>query len=361
MNRILPRVRSARSLLVLGVGLAAACSDPSAAEPGREPEVDGESETVPSPETTTSTTPPDSPLPMFLLAGQSNMEGNVDEALFSALLTELGQGPDADLADRLNAALDYWYFEYDDGYASYGHTDEMAAFEIAELISQRDQGLLGSDLTAPHPGVLCAFGEAPAPLALHCGHPFGPELMFGHVWATSGHPTTSLIKVARGGTTLSIDWRPPASGGDIGPDYLRLRRQIRALTTDPGSVNPVCAERDCRWGAFVWFQGENDAFDQSHSSSYEDHLRNLLADVRAEVGDPTLPVIVVQIGAWAQSVDFGAGVARAQERVVDDDAHAQLVVTDDLSGFYHYDPIAQLIIGQRVADAVQGALGLHAR
>lgn len=361
MNRY-PRHSRFSRLLPLGVALASACSEPSSPPERARPttvETSVPPETVPTLQTTTE--PPYEPpvsLPMFLLGGQSNMEGNVDETLFAMLLAELGQGTDDDLQLRLNAVFQYWYFEFDDGYASYGYSDEMAALETAELIALRDQGLLGPDLTAPHPDVLCAFDDAVARLALNCGYPFGPELMFGHAWAASGYSTTSLIKVARGGTTLFTDWRPPASGGEVGAEYLRLREQIGMLTTDPARVNPVCAEQDCHWGAFIWFQGENDSFDQSHSAAYEANLRNLLADVRADVGDPALPVIVVQVGTWAQSLDYGAGVASAQQRVVDEDAHALLIPTDDLSGFYHYDPAAQLIIGKRIADAVPAALGL---
>jgi hypothetical protein len=294
---------------------------------------------------------------MVLLAGQSNMEGNVDGALFATLLTELGRGSDDDLPLRLSAALEAWYFAID---GSYLYTPELAELETTALILLRDQGLLGRDVTEPLPDVLCSFNRAPvAPLALNCGYPFGPELMLGHAWAASGNPTTSLVKVAKGGTTLSTDWRSPSSGGEVGPEYLKLQEKIGSLGEDPASVNPICAEQDCRWAAFIWFQGENDSFDERDSSTYEANLRNLLADVRGEVGDPALPVIVVQIGAWAQSLGFGPGVASAQQRVVDEDPHARLVATDDLSGYYHYDPAAQLIIGKRIADEVQAVLGFE--
>ncbi len=296
-------------------------------------------------------------LPMFLLAGQSNMEGNVDLPLFTSVLEELRPGSDDDLQERLIAALHYWYFEVDDGYASYGWSPAMAELETSALIAYRDQGLLDAGLTEPHPELYCSFGDAAVtPLALNCGHPFGPELMAGHAWAAAGRSTTSFVKVARGGTTLFTDWRSPSAGGEVGSDYRRLRRTIASLATDPAVVHPDCATEECRWGAFVWFQGENDSFEQSHSERYEHNLRSLLADVRAEVGVPELPVIVVQTGAWAQSLYFGEGVAAAQQRVVDGDEHAQLIPTDDLSGFYHYDPVAQLVIGKQVADAVERAL-----
>lgn len=294
--------------------------------------------------------------PMFLLAGQSNMEGNVSDELFGKLLDELGKGPDEDLRSRLLAALNNWYFEYDDGYASYGYTDEMADLQLTEMIAYRDQGLLGADFVTPLPDTYCAFNDAPiASLELNCGYPFGPELMLGHARAAAGHSSTSYIKVARGGSTLFTDWRSPSSG-QVGADYELLQERIGSLAMNPAGVHPACAVEDCYWAAFIWFQGENDSFDQAQASAYEANLGSLLADVRAEVGDPELPVIVVQTGAWAQSLHYGRKVAAAQQRVVDQDAHAQLVVTDDLSGFYHYDPAAQLVIGKRIADALESVL-----
>ena len=67
---------------------------------------------------------------------------------------------------------------------------------------------------------------------------------------------------------------------------------------------------------------------------------------------------IVQIGSWAQSLNYGKGVAvsNAQTAVVKADKYARIVNTADLNGFYHYDPAAQLIIGERVALAVQSLL-----
>ena len=86
--------------------------------------------------------------------------------------------------------------------------------------------------------------------------------------------------------------------------------------------------------------------------AYEQNLTNLIADVRAEIGDPALPVIILEMGAWAQSLTYGGVVTSAQQAVVAADANAELVVTDDLSGFYLYDAGAHLIIGERVGQAL---------
>ena len=296
-------------------------------------------------------------LPVFLLGGQSNMEGNVDTALFKSLLAELANGASTGMQTRLAEQIRFWHKETNGGYAGYGYTPEMAALEASELVRLAAAGLVGANLTTPNAKVLCAKNAAPvAPLTTNCGNPFGPELLFGQALGKAGYSSTSLIKVAYGGTNLYVDWRSPLSGGNVGPLYTQLRARIQSLKLAPASVNPSCKSQGCRWAAFVWFQGDNDSFNSANGLAYEQNLKNLIADVRNHIGSPTLPVVIVQTGGWAQSLAFGKNVAAAQKAVVDADRYARLVNTSDLSKFYHYDPAAQLIIGDRVAQAVQALL-----
>lgn len=296
-------------------------------------------------------------LPMFLLAGQSNMDGNVDTALFQSLMADLASAANTDINARLAERIRYWHKDTNNSYAGYGYSPQMAAFEASELVRLNVAGLVGANLTTPNSKVLCAKNAASvSPLTANCGSPFGPELVFGQALSKAGYSSTSLIKVAHGGTNLYVNWRSPLSGGTVGPLYTQLRSRIQSLKSAPASVNPSCTTQGCRWSAFVWFQGENDSFDSANGLSYEQNLKNLIADVRSDVGSPTLPVVIVQTGTWAQSMAFGKNVAAAQSAVVSADKYARLVNTSDLSGFYHYDSAAQLIIGERVALAVQALL-----
>jgi hypothetical protein len=294
-------------------------------------------------------------MPVFLLAGQSNMEGNTDRTTFDALMYELGQGPADNLQQRLTNRLMSWY-QSNDGYAMYGISDQIAALETSELIRLNREGLVNASLSAPYSKVMCAWKNSPEALALNCGNPFGPELVLGHVLGATTHSPTSLIKVAKGGTSLYVDWLPPSAasrtGRAVGPLYKELSQRIKSLQTNPSSVHPNCATQKCRWAGFIWFQGENDVFDAAYSQAYGQNLKNLISDVRSEIGSPALPVIIVEIGAWAQSCDSQKKVAPAQQAFVAADPYARLVETDDLSGFYHYDPAGQLIIGDRVAKAL---------
>jgi hypothetical protein len=309
-------------------------------------------------------------LPMFLLAGQSNMEGNVEGALTDSLLALLASGESTDtIKTNLAERIRVWTVAPG---REYGYRPAMAALEASELVRLHAAGLVGANLTTPNTKVLCAWNTTPvAPLVLstlgsRCGGP-GPELVFGHALSKEGYSSTSLIKVAHGGTNLYSDWRSPLSGGTPGPKnlYAQLRARIQSLKADPASVNPACKTRACKWSAFVWFQGEADSDGNSqtpstNSDAYEQNLKNLIADVRNDTGSPTLPVVIIQTGSWAQSLKYGKTIAAAQTSVVNADKYARIVITSDLNGFYHYDSASQLIIGERVSLAVKELLAASA-
>ena len=307
-------------------------------------------------------------LPMFLMAGQSNMEGNVDSPLFQQMLADLASGTDAETTkSNLAARIKAWTNVPG---RNYGYSDPMAALEASELVRLNAAGLVGANLTTPNPKVFCSWNESaiipltatPADTKTRCSNTAGPELVFGQALSKAGYSTTSLIKVAVGGTSLYDDWRSPLMGGETSANskllYAKLRTRIQSLKSNPTSVNPACKARACKWSAFVWFQGEQDVFSAVQRAAYEQNLKNFIADVRADVGSPDLPVVIVQIGSWAQSIDGYKGkiVSDAQTAVVNADKYARIVNTADLNGFYHYDPAAQLIIGERVSLAVQSLL-----
>ena len=311
-------------------------------------------------------------LPMFLMAGQSNMEGNVDQTLFQQLLAELATPPNTDMKARLKERIRYWHKDANGGYAGYGYSDKMADLEASELIRLNAAGLVGANLTTLNPNVFCAWNDSgiipltatPTDPRTRCSNTAGPELVFGQALSKAGYSTTSLIKVAYGGTSLYADWRSPLMGGTPSDKglYKKLNARIGSLKSDPASVNVACKTRNCKWSAFVWFQGEADA-DAADSNGadralYKENLKKFIANVRADAGSPNLPVVIVQIGAWAQSLKGNKGlvVSIAQTEMVNEDKFARIVKTDDLSGFFHYDPAAQFVIGERVWLAVKSLL-----
>ena len=302
-------------------------------------------------------------LPMFLMGGQSNMEGNPSYDL-PQLLAVLASGADTqtvktNLVERIKIS--------NDAREKGVYTAKMGEFEASELMRLNAAGLVRTNLTAPSTNVFCSMNQLPltplntAPVdaqRTNCGAPFGPEQVFGQALSKAGYSSTSLIKVAYGGTTLYLDWRSPGMGGtpNANDHYAKLKTRIQSLKVNPASVNSSCTARACRWSAFVWFQGEQDTFTKVHGETYEQNLKSFIADVRAEVGSPALPVVIVQIGAWGQGLPYGKNVSAAQTAVVNADKYARIVNTADLSAFYHYDAAAQLIIGERVSVAVKSLM-----
>ena len=60
-----------------------------------------------------------------------------------------------------------------------------------------------------------------------------------------------LIKTAWGGKSLYVDFRPPSSGGQVGPYYTKMIEEVRAALAELGDQKYEIA-------GFVWRQGGND-------------------------------------------------------------------------------------------------------
>ncbi len=127
-----------------------------------------------------------SPIKVFVLAGQSNMEGQgiIDGAQQGTLETLVKDPASAPRYKHLVAKDGKWVVR-DDVWCSYGNK-----------------------------GALTVGGFA-------AGGCIGPELGFG--WEVGDYLDNQvlLIKVAVGGTSLAQNWRPPSSGGEVGGWYRR--------------------------------------------------------------------------------------------------------------------------------------------
>lgn len=143
-----------------------------------------------------ATDPPPGPVQVFVLAGQSNMEGhavvdltgkdyNGGKGTLAALLADPAK---AKLIKHLKAADGKWAVR-DDVWVRY----------------QRE----GRPLLAGRLGIgFSVYGDA---------HHFGPELQFGHVVGDHLPGPVLLIKAAWGGKSLYKDFRPPSSGAPSAP------------------------------------------------------------------------------------------------------------------------------------------------
>ena len=171
-------------------------------------------------------TNPDTPQ-LFLMAGQSNMEGHIETNFFNDLYSDLFTEPSDTLLARLEFRINDWYENYDDGYANYAASEEVAAFEASELVRLKGSGIITDQLLSPLNDVWCSINSNDlALLSDNCGYEFGPELSLGHFLSVNSGVPTSLIKVADGGTTLHTDWLSPTAaasqGKSVGPQYTQL-------------------------------------------------------------------------------------------------------------------------------------------
>ncbi len=146
---------------------------------------------------------PARPVKVFILAGQSNMEGqsvadllgkdyNNGKGTLNAVIQSMGQSP---LVQDLKNEKGQWA-ERGDVWVRYQPEDQPAKI-----------GPLTLGFT-PYGG----------------RHHFGPELQFGRVVGDQLENQVLLIKTAWGGKSLYKDFRPPSSGGQVGPYYVKMIR-----------------------------------------------------------------------------------------------------------------------------------------
>jgi hypothetical protein len=124
----------------------------------------------------------------------------------------------------------------------------------------------------------------------------GPELGFGCVVGDAFDEPVLLIKIAWGGKSLGRDFRPPSSGGEVGPYYETLIQTTKEVLDHAGTLFPDLADRDFELAGFGWHQGWNDRVNQELNDEYEENLANLIRDLRKDLGVPSLPFVIAETG-----------------------------------------------------------------
>jgi len=296
-------------------------------------------------------------LPVFLFAGQSNMVGHPDHAgnSWAQANDSAGGLTTSSLLSHLQQAPVAWSAVESLILQAESATPERALHETNELAAMYEQDPLFYETS----GSTCWFVQptrrwttgGSASLDNLCGQPWGLEVSFA---ATFDEPH-AVIKVAVGGTEIDKDWSKP--GSNYWNNLVETIQRPLDTKIHKDCVNPG----DCAWQGIVWFQGENDGFALDTAESYHDHLRQLVSDLRQELHKASPyydhayqnPVVIVGMGAWAQSMPYGKVVYQAQADYLREDDYAGGIPTDDLSSFYHYDAASLLILGHRVATTLQ--------
>lgn len=127
-------------------------------------------------------------------------------------------------------------------------------------------------------------------------HHFGPEMQFGHVVGEAFDEPVLIIKTAWGGKSLYKDFRPPSSGGEVGPFYVRMLEQIATALDKSKEKFPSLKDTEMVLSGFVWQQGWNDMIDDAATGEYEKNLVNFISDIRKQFDTPELPFVFGELG-----------------------------------------------------------------
>jgi hypothetical protein len=237
-------------------------------------------------------------LKVFILAGQSNMQGQGVADLAGRNYNE-GKGTLVDVMSKPEAGYRYAHLKQPDG-----------SWTIRNDVWVRYQRE-GQPLQA-------------GPLSLGFGayiskHHFGPEYQFGHVVGQAYRDQVLLIKAAWGGKSLYRDFRPPSAGGEVGPYYTKMVAEVREALANLKKDFPAYDGAQVELAGFVWYQGWNDGVNpQTAVPEYEQNLAHLIRDVRKEFGAPKLPVIVGELtGPWVDAPKEWTALRKAQANVAE--------------------------------------------
>lgn len=127
-------------------------------------------------------------------------------------------------------------------------------------------------------------------------HHIGPEFQFGHVVGDHFDEPVLLIKTCWGGKSLFKDFRPPSAGGETGDFYLKMLAEIQEALDQMETEFPHLRSNGHDIAGFVWFQGWNDMFDEKARAEYADNLVHLVSDVRKALKKPELPIVIGELG-----------------------------------------------------------------
>lgn len=253
------------------------------------------------------------PLKVFILAGQSNMQGHVNVSTFDSMADDPATAP---ILKEMRSA---------DGKP-----------RVCRQVWISSIGCAGDDTTEQKGLLTTGFGAS--------AEEIGPEFTFGiYMEKLLGEPIL-LIKTSWGGKDLHTDFRPPSAGPFVWSDFefaARKRRgddmekdkadkvkatgvyyhlmidHVRKVLAD---IQRVVPEYDPSQGyeiaGLVWFQGFNDlvstwTYDKNNQPGGYDLYGQLLAlfihDVRHDLSSPKLPFVIGVMGIGGLKEDKKPG------------------------------------------------------
>lgn len=250
------------------------------------------------------------PLQVFILAGQSNMQGQAKVSTFE----HIGMDP-----------------------ATKPMLDEMQNADGTPKICERVWiSSLGSADEIKTGKLTAGFGSD------QNGPKIGPEFTFGLYMEKATDAPILLIKTAWGGKSLNTDFRPPSAGPyvfnetqlanfqkqgkdiaaikaakekETGNYYRLMIEHVKTVLADIKSVVPSYdASQGYELAGFAWFQGWNDMVDQGTYpnrdkpggyDAYSTVMAQFIRDVRKDLGVPKLPFVIGVLGVGGPTDEYG--------------------------------------------------------
>jgi hypothetical protein len=226
---------------------------------------------------------------VFILAGQSNMEG---------------YGTIEDPENDPGSLVDVTEKDVMGEWTQIGQKANWKTLDNAFLYFERNSETIKSNVTVGQG----AYADL-----------IGPELMFAHQLDEYYEDPILIIKTAWGGKSLAEDFRPPSAGGTTGEFYHAMIQTVKDVTENMGSEFPNIGASDFELSGFVWFQGWNDGASDNFLNEYESNLYHLINDVRTDLVKPDLPIVIASSGqggfeqiddSWVQSMQNIVAVAQ---------------------------------------------------
>ncbi|QDU30281.1 hypothetical protein ETAA8_54000 [Anatilimnocola aggregata] len=266
------------------------------------------------------------PLRVFILAGQSNMEGHAKIETFDYI------GDDPATAPLLKQMRD-----------ADGRPHVCNGAWISYFTGSGDQNGEG------HGKLTAGYGSRRQPD--QDGGKIGPEFSFGIAMDAAFDEPVLLIKTAWGGKSLHTDFRPPSAGPfvfsetqlanfqkqgkdvdalkaakekETGRYYRLMIEHVQHVLKDLKRVCPAYDEKQgYELSGFVWLQGWNDLVDSGvypnrqkpgGYDAYSNALAHFIRDVRKDLKSPQLPFTIGVLGVGGakpneQTVEFRKAMA----------------------------------------------------
>jgi hypothetical protein len=221
-------------------------------------------------------------------------------------------------------------------------------FHVYVLMGQsnmdgRDKAALGAQVDNPRVLALNEDGKwvvARDPMRGVAKGGIGPGIPFAlEMIKADPNVTIGLVPCAVGGTPLSR-W---VKGADL---YEKALARAKMAAT-AGAIKGV-----------LWHQGESDTTTQKNADSYEDRLKQMIQDLRKDLGDPNLPIVVGQLGEFLSTtkypfVDTVRDALKHIPETVPNVGYADSAGLSDRGDKLHFNAEGAKTLGTRFAKAMQ--------